>query len=72
MGGNKLKPLIGSRAIEKFYKRSWELILKLIRKENFPATKDEGYWVSDEELIENWHQERVKRLLSKNPVNIQH
>ncbi len=66
-----MKPLIGSKTIEKFYRRSWEMILKLIHEENFPATKDEGCWVSDEELINEWHQNRIKRLLTKNHVNIQ-
>lgn len=47
------------------------MILKLIHEENFPATKDEGCWVSDEELINEWHQNRIKRLLTKNHVNIQ-
>jgi len=66
-----LKPLIGSKAIEKFYSRNWELILKFIREEKFPATKDKGCWVSDEELICEWHKKRVKKLTSKNRVNIQ-
>ncbi len=60
-----MKPLIGSKAIEKFYNRNWELILRFIREEGFPATKDNGCWISDEEEICIWHKKRIKKLISK-------
>lgn len=59
------RPLIGSKSIEKFYNRSWETILKLIREDKFPAVKDEGCWVSDEDMICQWHKDRMKKALSK-------
>lgn len=60
-----MKPLIGSKAIEQFYGRDWELIMKFISEEKFPAVKDNGIWVSDEESIYIWHKTRIEMMILK-------
>jgi hypothetical protein len=58
--------LTGRKRISTFVGRSWATIHKWIKKDNFPATKIDGVWESDTNLIYRWRQQRI---LNKDGAN---
>ena len=51
--------LTGQKRIMAFVGRSWKTIHKWILEDNFPATKIEGIWESDEDLIRRWRKRQI-------------
>ena len=51
--------LSGKKAICNFLGRGWSIVEKWIIYEGFPATKIDGIWESDSDLITKWRQKRV-------------
>ena len=52
--------LSGMKAICQYYGKSEPTILKLIREEDFPATKIGGEWSSDADLIDDWKKAKIR------------
>lgn len=48
--------LIGMKAIQSYYPRSKDTILKLIKDNGFPAAKVEGVWEADKTQIDAWRR----------------
>ena len=61
--------LHGMKSICAHMGKSETTVLKLIRHENFPATKICGEWVSDPALIAGWRQEKIRRALEQGGGN---
>lgn len=56
--------LVGMKAICQHMAKSETTMLKIIRCENFPATKISGEWVSDRKLVEEWRQNKIRQAMS--------
>ena len=52
--------LTGRKEIQNFVGRRWEIIIRWINDQNFPARKIDGQWESDAELIVEWRKDRIK------------
>lgn len=42
--------------------RSKNTILKWVEEENFPASKVDGRWESNADLIEDWQRRRLEKI----------
>lgn len=52
--------LVGKKEIARYVRRSWDVIMLWIQKENFPAEKHAGVWESCTELIDEWRKNRLR------------
>lgn len=53
------KSLTGKKRIACYANRSWATVLKWIKDDHFPATKIDGIWESDKEMIDNWKKNKI-------------
>ncbi len=51
----------GKKEIAAFVGRGWHVVSLWIKEKGFPATKLNGRWESDAELIRQWRKEQIKR-----------
>ena len=58
-GPGRLK---GINAICDYYDRPWNVVLRLIENEGFPAVKVEGRWEAVPAMIDRWHHDMISRL----------
>lgn len=56
------KILVTLEEIAIYSGRSKNTILKWVDDDNFPATKVDGRWESNTELIDNWQRRRIERM----------
>jgi len=63
--------LTGKKNICNFMGRSWDTVERWIRERGFPATKIDGIWESDSELITLWRRRQVAngQKKTKKPLN---
>ena len=54
------KSLVGKKEITAYSRRSWLTVKRWIANGNFPATKIDGVWESDTELIDEWKRTKIK------------
>ena len=54
--------LTGSKEIQSFVGRSWNVIYKWISEKKFPAVKIDGVWESDTELILEWRKKQIMKI----------
>ena len=54
------KSLVGKKEITAYSRRSWITVKRWILTGNFPATKIDGVWESDTELIDEWKRTKIK------------
>ena len=60
-GTGKLnKILTGRKQIQGFVGRAWEIIMRWVRDDGFPAKKIDGIWESDADLILEWRRKKIK------------
>jgi hypothetical protein len=59
------KNLTGRKEILVYTRRSWEIVWKWIKKEDFPARKLDGVWESSTDLIDEWKRGKITKNPSK-------
>ncbi|MDX9780923.1 MAG: hypothetical protein RBT66_07785 [bacterium] len=59
-GATRLK---GINAISDYYDRPWNVIVRLIERDGFPACKIGGRWESDTRSIDEWHRMHIERAM---------
>ncbi len=54
------RPLIGSKEIESYCGRCWEVVSLWIKEKKFPAKKIDGRWEAFPDRIDNWRKKRIE------------
>jgi hypothetical protein len=63
MGSGETMSLETKGEILKFMRCGWSRLKYLIENEKFPAVKIAGQWTADEDMINEWRQETIKKKL---------
>ncbi len=53
--------LAGKKEISGFVGRGWRVVSRWIKERGFPATKIDGRWESNADLIQQWHKDQVAK-----------